>query len=155
MSRGFSIYLALSIFVAANAAQKRYESFRAQQAQHPSDGPEDRPHLSANILQWKGDSRGHSEGDTLVVETVKMKFNDQSRFGVGYLNGLSDENLRVTERFTRTDPDTIMMVCGRPPATFHGSPPHGGGEWRNLPLVRGRRERSERGGRSHIIWNCS
>jgi hypothetical protein len=41
------------------------------------------------------------------VETTNFKFNDQSRFGVGYLSGMSDENLRVVERFTRTDPDTI------------------------------------------------
>src|SRR5262249_4975834 len=61
-----------------------------------------------NITQWTGDSRGHWEGDTLVVETTNFKFNDQSRFGVGYLNGMTDQNLRVVERFTRTDPDTII-----------------------------------------------
>jgi hypothetical protein len=37
-------------------------------------------------------------------------------------------------------------ACERPPAAFGGSPPHGGGEWPSLPLVRGR---------SHIILNCS
>src|SRR5262245_42857670 len=53
----------------------------------------------------------------------------------------------------------FQMVCERPPAAFGGSPPHGGGELSshvaavNLPLVRGRRERSERGGRSHTILN--
>ena len=41
-----------------------------------------------------------------MVETRNLKFNEKSRFGVGYLNGLSDENLRVVERFTRTDADT-------------------------------------------------
>lgn len=66
------------------------------------------PHTSPTIAQWLGDSRGRFEGDTLVVETRNFKFNEQSRFGVGYLNGISDENLRVTERFTRTDADTIM-----------------------------------------------
>jgi hypothetical protein len=65
-----------------------------------------RPHLAGNISQWKGDSRGHWEGDTLVVETVNVKFNRQSHFGVAY-DGMSDENLRVTERFTRTGPATI------------------------------------------------
>ena len=59
------------------------------------------------MQQWTGDSRGRWEGATLVVETRNLKFNDKSRFGVGYLNGLSDENLRVVERFTRTDADTI------------------------------------------------
>ena len=63
--------------------------------------------LSSSIQQWTGDSRGRWEGSTLVVETRNLKFNDKSRFGVGYLNGLSDENLRVIERFTRTDANTI------------------------------------------------
>src|SRR5262245_29603153 len=43
-------------------------------------------------------------------------------------------------------------VCERPPAAFGGSPLTRGSK-RNLPLVRGRRERSERGGRSHIIFS--
>jgi hypothetical protein len=70
----------------------------------PLDG---RPHLTAGIQQWTGDSRGRWDGTTLVVETTNLKFNHQSRFGVGYLNGLSDERLRVVERFTMTDPNTL------------------------------------------------
>src|SRR5687768_7129932 len=70
----------------------------------PVDG---RAALSPRISQWVGDSRGRWEGDTLVVETQNLKFNHQSRFGVGYLNGASDENLRVVERFTRTDANTL------------------------------------------------
>jgi hypothetical protein len=70
----------------------------------PLDG---RAHVSSKMAQWVGDARGHWEGDTLVVETRNLKFNHQSRFGVGYLNGASDENLRVVERFTRTDADTL------------------------------------------------
>jgi len=66
-----------------------------------------RPHLSSRVQQWIGDSRGRFEGDTLVVETRNLKFNEKSRFGVGYLNGLSDENLRVVERLTRTDANTL------------------------------------------------
>jgi hypothetical protein len=61
----------------------------------------------ASVSQWHGNSRGHWEGDTLVVETTKFRFNEQSHFGVAY-RGMSDENLRVIERFTRTAPDTIM-----------------------------------------------
>jgi len=71
----------------------------------PLDG---RPPLSARVRQWTGDARGHWEGDTLVVESANFKFNAQSRFGVGYLNGLSDANLRVVERFTRTDASTLL-----------------------------------------------
>lgn len=43
-----------------------------------------------------------------VIAYNNVKFNHQSRFGVGYLNGLSDENLRVVERFTRTDANTLV-----------------------------------------------
>ena len=70
----------------------------------PLDG---RSHLASGIQQWTGDSRGRWEGTTLVVETTNLKFNHQSRFGVGYLNGLSDERLRVVERFTITDANTL------------------------------------------------
>ena len=70
----------------------------------PLDG---RPPLAATIQQWTGASRGRWEGDTLVVETANLKFNHQSRFGVTYLNGLSDENLRIVERFTRADARTL------------------------------------------------
>ena len=60
----------------------------------PMDG---RPH--GRIRQWMGDSRGHWEGSTLVVDTVN--FSDKGSF-----RG-SDENLHLVERFTRIDRDTI------------------------------------------------
>jgi hypothetical protein len=85
----------------------------------PLDG---RPHTSPAIEQWIGDSRGRFEGDTLVVETRNFKFNEQSRFGVGYLNGLSDENLRIVERFTRTDADTLMYQATIEDPTVFTSP---------------------------------
>jgi hypothetical protein len=59
-----------------------------------------RPHISEKIRQWVGDSRGHWEGNTLIVETTN--FTDRTNF-----RG-SGESLRVTERFTRTDPDTLL-----------------------------------------------
>ena len=62
----------------------------------PLDG---RPHLSAGMRQWWGSSRGHWEGDTLVVET--RNFNGRNPF-----YGAS-EDLRVTERFTRVSADQI------------------------------------------------
>jgi hypothetical protein len=63
----------------------------------PMDG---RPHLPATIRPLLGDSRGRWDGDTLVIETTN--FTDRTRF-----RG-SDENLRLVERFTRTDADTLL-----------------------------------------------
>lgn len=62
--------------------------------------------LPQNLRQWEGDSVGRWEGDTLVIETTNFRVSDQSRFGVQY-DGMSDENLKVTERLTRTGPHTI------------------------------------------------
>jgi hypothetical protein len=63
----------------------------------PLDG---RPHIGADIPQYRGDSRGHWEGNTLVVETTN--FTDKTNY-----RG-SSAALKVTERFTPTDPDTIL-----------------------------------------------
>jgi hypothetical protein len=57
-------------------------------------------HLPKNIRRWMGDSVGHWEGDTLVVDTTN--FNDKTRF-----RG-STENLHVIERFTRVDASTLL-----------------------------------------------
>ena len=62
----------------------------------PLDG---RPHLRSGIRQWNGDSRGHWEGNTLVVETAN--FSEKS-----YFMGAT-ENLKLVERFTRVAPDRI------------------------------------------------
>jgi hypothetical protein len=70
----------------------------------PVDGS---AHLPQNVQEWMGDSRGHWEGNTLVVETTNFRFGDRSRFGVQY-DGMTDQNLRITERFTRTSPDSII-----------------------------------------------
>jgi hypothetical protein len=59
-----------------------------------------RPHLARKIRQWLGDSRGRWEGNTLVVDTTN--FTDKTNF-----RG-SGENLRVVERFTRVDKDTLL-----------------------------------------------
>jgi len=58
----------------------------------PLDG---RPH--GTFKQWMGDSRGHWEGPTLVVDTVNLRVPFRG----------SDDNLHLTERFTRTSADTI------------------------------------------------
>jgi hypothetical protein len=65
----------------------------------PVDG---RPHISKNLKQWLGDSRGHWEGETLVVETTNFRHDD----GVTFL-GSNPETFQITERFTRVDADTL------------------------------------------------
>jgi hypothetical protein len=68
-------------------------------------------HAPSNVRQWLGDSIGHWEGDTLVVDTTN--FTDQTGF-----RG-SSENLHVIERFKRIDADTILYrVTIDDPATF-------------------------------------
>jgi len=61
----------------------------------PLDG---RPH--GHIRQWKGDSRGHWEGNTLVVDTINFKRETSLPN--------SSANTRLIERFTRTDADTLL-----------------------------------------------
>jgi hypothetical protein len=63
----------------------------------PLDG---RPHLSEQIPQWLGDSRGRWEGNTLVVNT--KGFSPKSNF-----QG-SSSGLHLVERFTRIDRDTLQ-----------------------------------------------
>jgi hypothetical protein len=57
------------------------------------------PHLPADIRQWYGDSRGHWEGDTLVVDVTNFSPKTDV-FG-------SRENLHLVERWTRTGPTSL------------------------------------------------
>ena len=63
--------------------------------------PHRRQHLPKHIRQWMGDSIGHWEGDTLVVDTTNFPPTRQSFRG-------SSENLHVVERFRRVDAKTII-----------------------------------------------
>lgn len=60
-----------------------------------------RPRLPDSIQQWNGDSRGHWEGDTLVVET--RNFSDKAPF-----QQVATKNMKLTERFTRMDANTLL-----------------------------------------------
>jgi hypothetical protein len=62
----------------------------------PLDG---RPHLDSSLRTWNGDSRGHWEGDTLVIDTTN--FSTKSDF-MG-----SHENLKLTEKITRAGPEIL------------------------------------------------
>ena len=70
----------------------------------PLDG---RPALSGAIRHWSGESRGHWDGDTLVVETIN--FVGDRRWSIGNpMSAIgSSEQLRLVERLTRVDADTL------------------------------------------------
>src|SRR5215468_6654633 len=61
-----------------------------------------RPHLPANVRQWYGDSRGHWEGNTLVIDVTN--FSPKTDY-----QG-SRENLHLVERWTRTGPTSLEYV---------------------------------------------
>ena len=63
----------------------------------PLDG---RSHLPMDMRQWHGDSRGHWDGDTLVVDTIN--YTNKTNF-----RG-SGRDLHLVERFTRVGADTLL-----------------------------------------------
>ena len=60
------------------------------------------PHLPASIRQWFGDSRGHWEGDTLVIDVTNFSPKTDYRG--------SRENLHLVERWKRTGPESLEYV---------------------------------------------
>jgi len=80
-----------------------------------------RPHLATTIRQWSGDSRGHWEGDTLVVETTN--FTDKASFS-GSLTaiGASGDTYHVVERLTRVNADSLVYEFTVEDATWWTRP---------------------------------
>ena len=75
------------------------------------------PHLTPKVRLWMGDSIGHWEGDTLVVDTTN--YNDDVRFALLPCCGRAGESLHVVERFRRVDENTIdYRYTVDDPATF-------------------------------------
>ena len=66
----------------------------------PMDGS---PH--GPLRQWLGDSRGHWDGNTLVIDTINFTSNGTGTVG---LRVATDENFHLVERFTRRDADTLI-----------------------------------------------
>ena len=67
----------------------------------PTDG---RPHRGQGVRTYMGDGRGHWEGNTMVVETTNFK-KDIAMNGINC--ALLTEELKITERFTRTAADKL------------------------------------------------
>ncbi len=94
------------------------------------------PHLPPKFRFWMGDSRGHWEGKTLVVDTTN--YNGQVRF-----RG-SDENLHVIERFTRVSAEEIRYqfriedptAFERPLGRRNAAARRTGGRFMNLPAMK-------------------
>jgi len=70
----------------------------------PLDG---RPHAGAGVKTFLGDARGHFEGDTLVVDTTNF-LGDKNGIGLNGNGTPHSDQLHLTERFKRTDSDTIQ-----------------------------------------------
>jgi hypothetical protein len=64
-------------------------------------------HGPKELAPWFGDSIGRWEGDTLVVETININPMQLNQTSILWAYRGASENLKVTERFTRTGPDTI------------------------------------------------
>ena len=60
---------------------------------------EDKPHPASDVHEWMGDSRGHWEGNTLVVDTTNYK--------PLAFQGISSDKLHVIERISRQDAETL------------------------------------------------
>jgi hypothetical protein len=79
----------------------------------------DTTHPPKNVRPWLGDSIGRWEGDTLVVETTNIHPMQLEQPSILWAYRGATENLKVTERFTRTGPDTILYrFTMDDPATF-------------------------------------
>jgi hypothetical protein len=88
----------------------------------------DMPPLDPGIKQWMGESRGHWEGNTLVVETTNFGHGIHTGLTSGGVPGAgapmpTSDNMKITERFTRTADDTIEfeMVVNDPEVLSTGS----------------------------------
>ena len=87
------------IFQPPNYVVIFFEAFHAFRI-IPMDG---RPHAAADVKMYSGDSRGHWEGDTLVVDVKNQ--NDKTWFDMA--GNFHSDAIHVTERFTPLDSDTI------------------------------------------------
>jgi hypothetical protein len=78
-----------------------------------------RPQLPDVIRQRLGSSRGHWEGDTLVVETTNFRERNKVELARTFGGRVSTSTARLTERFTRVSPTTLKYeVTVNDPGTY-------------------------------------
>ncbi len=84
--------------------------------------------LPGQVRQWLGESRGHWEGDTLVVETTNFAHGVHTGLTSGGVPGAgapqpTSDNMRIVEKFTRTSAESIAyeMVVEDPEVLSTGS----------------------------------
>jgi len=94
-----SIYSGISQFVQPPGYVVLLNEFGHSPRIIPLDG---RPHLGENIRLWQGSSRGHWDGNTLVVETI----NTNGKW-LDVIGDFHSDSLKVVERFNFTGPDQI------------------------------------------------
>jgi len=76
-----------------------------------------RPHVGPKIRQLLGDSRGHFEGNALVVETTN--FTDRTSIGANGNGTRHSDRMKLVERFTRVDPEMIdYTIAVDDPVTY-------------------------------------
>lgn len=81
----------------------------------PTDG---RPHIPANVKLFEGDSVGHWEGDTLVIDTT----NQNGRGWFDMVGNFTSEHIHVVERFTPVDSNTINVEATIEDPTLYTRP---------------------------------
>jgi hypothetical protein len=64
---------------------------------------DDRPALGENIKLWMGDSRGHWDGNTLVIDVR----NNNSKSRLSNVGDFASENLHIVERYTVVDEKSL------------------------------------------------
>ena len=76
-----------------------------------------RPHLGESVRQWMGDSRGHWEDKTLVVDTTN--YSDKIAFNSFNCCRGAGQSLHIVERYTRLADDSIdLSITVEDPTTF-------------------------------------
>jgi hypothetical protein len=75
--------------------------------------------LPGHVRPWFGDSLGRWEGDTLVIETTNIHPQQLAQTSILWAYRGASENLKITERLTRTGPETLLYrFTMEDPSTF-------------------------------------